>query len=108
MSLDRRTTPAGTPATRADFLACVDLCVHALIDGPQSAALATQTQLHRWLGDGAIRLADGSPIDYPLFDDAILSVQERMAPAAGAQGLSRLLHASRQVAETVYANRRVA
>ncbi|WP_347260321.1 hypothetical protein, partial [Rudaea sp.] len=60
-------------------------------------------QLRRWLGDDAARLADGSPIDYALFDDAILSVQERVAPAAGAQGLGQLLRAARQVAETIYA-----
>ena len=108
MSLDSRTTPTGTPATRSDFAACVDRCVRALIDGPQSVALGAQTQLRRWLGDETITLADGSPIDYPLFDDAILSVQERLAPAAGVQDLSQLLHASRQVAETVYAKRRLA
>ncbi|MBW8777553.1 MAG: hypothetical protein JF596_21955, partial [Stenotrophomonas sp.] len=74
-----------------------------LIDGPQSVALAAQAQLSRWLGDEAITLADGSPIDRALFDDTILSVQERVAPASGALGLARLLRASRQVAETIYA-----
>ncbi len=107
MNTDNRTASNGAPATRSDFAACVDRCVHALIDGPQSAALDEQAQLRHWLGDEAITLADGSPIDYALFDDAILSVQERVAPTAGVQGLSQLLRASRQVAETIYARNRL-
>jgi hypothetical protein len=107
MSTDRWIAPAGTPATRSDFAAFVDRCVRALIDGPQSVALAAQSQLSRWLGDEAITLADGSPIDYALFDDAILSVQERVAPASGTLGLARLLRASRQVAETIYTKHRL-
>jgi len=107
ISTDRWIAPAGTPATRSDFAACVDRCVRALIDGPQSVALVAQTQLSRWLGDEAITLADGSPIDYALFDDAILSVQERVAPASGTLGLARLLRASRQVAETIYTKHRL-
>jgi len=107
MSLDSRIATAGAPATRSDFAACVDRCVRALIDGPQSVALAAQTQLSRWLGDEAIGLADGSPIDYALFDDAILSVQERVASANGTSGLARLLRASREVAETIYAKHRL-
>ena len=107
MGIDSRIAPNGAPATRSDFTACVDRCVRALIDGSQSAALAAQAQLRRWLGDEAVRLADGSPIDHALFDDAILSVQDRVAPAAGAQGLGQLLRASRQVAETIYARNRL-
>ncbi|MBS0581513.1 MAG: hypothetical protein JSS42_00235 [Proteobacteria bacterium] len=95
MNIDSRIASTAAPATRSDFTACVDRCVRALIDGSLSAALAAQTQLRRWLGDDAARLADGSPIDYALFDDAILSVQERVAPAAGAQGLGQLLRAAR-------------
>jgi len=105
--IDSRTMPIGAPATRSDFAACVDRCVRALIDGSQSAAFTAQTQLSRWLSDEAITLADGSPIDYALFDDAILSVQERVAPASGKQGLTGLLRASRQVAETIYAKNRL-
>ncbi|MFT3790227.1 MAG: hypothetical protein QM741_03925 [Rudaea sp.] len=104
--LDGRAAPSGTPATRSDFAACVDRCVRALIDGRQSAALNAQTQLSRWLGDDAVTLADGSPIDHALFDEAILSVQERVAPADGTPGLARLLRASREVAETIYAQHR--
>lgn len=91
---------ADAPATRAEFAASIDRCVHALICAtPVPTAL---TELRRWLRDDAVTLADGTPVDFALFDDAILSIDERIAQT-GARSQTQLLHASRQLAESIYA-----
>ena len=93
---------ADAPATRSDFAACVDRCVRALIAAPRSQIVdGALAQLRRWLCDDAIRLADGTPVDLALFDETILSVDERIAPA-GAGTQAQLLRASRQLAESIY------
>jgi hypothetical protein len=91
---------ADAPATRAEFTASIDRCVHALIcAAPVPTALI---QLRRWLCDDAVTLADGTPVDFTLFDDAILSIDERIAQT-GARSQVQLLHASRRLAESIYA-----
>ena len=82
------TTPAWTdgqladaPATRSDFSACVDRCVRALLATarPTRSADGAFAQLQRWLHDDGLTLADGTPVDFALFDETILSVNERIA-----------------------------
>jgi hypothetical protein len=93
------------PVTRSDFSACVDRCVRALSGTattlPTRGADASFAQLRRWLR-GDLVLADGTPIDLALFDEAILSVNERIAPA-NTNSLAQLLRASRRLAESIYA-----
>jgi hypothetical protein len=127
---------APTTVTRAEFVACVDRCVRVLIrqadaaTAMQADAMHADTmhadtmhadmatvesmssesapaQLRAWLNDGKGTLADGTPVDFALFDATILSVEERLPPRdAAAQ--HRLLHASRLLAESVYAWRQPA
>ena len=100
------------PVRRADFVGCVDGCVHLLVAEPDvgltDARLtrieAGQAQLRAWLHGQSQRLDDGTPIDFALFDAAILSIEERV-PQRGPQAHMRLLHASRLLAESVYAKR---
>ena len=99
----RTPSPTGVPATRADFLDCVDRCVSALIaPSPGSATSGAVAQLRRWLGDGQTRLADGTQLDYGLFDEAILGVDERMAMTHCLMQRA-LVSATRQLAESIYA-----
>ncbi len=96
-------SPADTPATRSDFAACIDCCVRALIvASPTRAPDTALRRLRGWLDDDAAALADGTPIDFALFDDAILSIGERISQT-GAQTQTQLLSASRRLAESIYA-----
>ncbi len=101
-----RPKPVG-PVRRADFVGCIDGCVHLLVAEPDAGLTriqAGQAQLRAWLHGHTQTLDDGTPIDFALFDAAILSIEERV-PQRGAQAHVRLLHASRLLAESVYAKR---
>jgi hypothetical protein len=120
---DAATHAVGVSAavTRAEFVACVDRCVGVLIR-QADACVATKApaagidsipsesapaQLRAWLNDSKRTLADGTPIDFALFDATILSIEERLPPS-DAYAQNRLLHASRLLAESVYAWRQPA
>jgi len=111
MSSVSRPNLAG-PLRRADFVGCVDGCVHLLVAEPDAGLTdarrtrieAGQAQLRAWLHSQTQTLDDGTPIDFALFDAAILSIEERV-PQRGPQAHVRLLHASRLLAESVYAKR---
>ncbi|MGH8122186.1 MAG: hypothetical protein ACREPT_05395 [Rudaea sp.] len=93
------------PLTKADFVGCVDYCVRLLVAESRTATAtfeSAQARLRGWLHGKTQALDDGTPIDFVLFDAAILSIEERL-PQSGAQGQARLLHASRLLAESVYA-----
>ena len=93
------------PITKADVVGCVDSCVLLLV-AESKAAIAmlesAQAQLRGWLHSKTQALDDGTLVDFALFDAAILSIEERL-PQSGAQGQAHLLHASRLLAESVYA-----
>lgn len=110
-AIERQATPArvgadaaDAPATRSDFSACVDRCVRTLIATarPLRPAEGAFAQLQRWLHDDGLTLADGTPVNYALFDETILSVNERIAPTS-TRTLAQLLRASRRLAESIYA-----
>lgn len=92
-----------TPATRSDFAACIDRCVRSLIAAtPAQAFDAALRRLRIWLRDDTATLADGTPIDFALFDETLLRIDERISQT-GANNQAQLLRASRQLAESVYA-----
>ena len=95
---------AAGPTTYAQFVEQVDRCVRALLAGPSIAAEmeSEQAQLRGWLQRKTSVLDDGTPIDFTLFDEAILSIQERV-PCSEARAQERLLRAARRLAESVYA-----
>ncbi len=118
--------PAGT-ITRAGFLNNIDVCVRYLaawLDGlgcvpihhlMEDAATAeiSRAQLWQWLhhsdlpAGGApagprLALDDGTPIDFALFDRAILRIGERL-PDHGLPGQSRVIQAARMLAEFTHA-----
>ena len=112
---------ASAVVTRAEFVACVDRCVRALLR-QADASVATDAsaptiesmpgesapaQLRAWLNDSRRTLVDGTPIDFALFDATILSIEERLPPS-DASAQNRLLRASRLLAESVYAWRQPA
>jgi malate synthase len=89
--------------SRADFTACVDGCVHRLASAAVVAANdPAQARLRAWLHGPASALEDGTPIDFALFDAALLSIGER-TPASDAHAQKRLVHAARVLAERIYA-----
>jgi len=94
---------ADVPATRSDFSACVDRCVRALLATarPIRPADGAFAQLQRWLHDDGLTLADGTPVDFALFDETILSVNERIASTSTGT-LAQLLRAARRLAESIY------
>lgn len=100
-----RTGKASVPGqpSHADFTACVDGCVRQLAMATATAANEpAQTQLRAWLHGPGHALDDGTPIDFALFDAAILSIGERL-PAGDAHTQTRLVHAARVLAERIYA-----
>ena len=93
------------PITKADFVGCVDRCVRLLVAESKVAIAmleSAQAQLRGWLHSKTQALDEGTLVDFALFDAAILSIEERW-PQSGAQGQAHLLHASRLLAESVYA-----
>ena len=108
--------PAGT-ITRAGFLNNIDVCVRYLaawLDGlgcvpihhlMEDAATAeiSRVQLWQWLHcDSALALDDGTPIDFALFDTAILRIGERL-PDHGLPGQDRVAEAARMLTELTHA-----
>ena len=107
--------PTGT-ITRAGFLANIDVCVRYLaawLDGlgcvpihhlMEDAATAeiSRTQLWQWLHVGGQKLADGTAIDFALFDRAVATVSERL-PKHGLPGQHRITQAAWMLAELTHA-----
>jgi malate synthase len=118
--------PAGS-ITRAGFLNNIDVCVRYLaawLDGlgcvpihhlMEDAATAeiSRVQLWQWLHIGqsaqggevraaALRLEDGSPIDFALFDLALSGVAERL-PESGLPGQARFPEAVRMLGALTHA-----
>ena len=107
--------PSGT-ITRAGFLANIDVCVRYLaawLDGlgcvpihhlMEDAATAeiSRVQLWQWLHHGELRLEDGSPIDFTLFDAAIQRIDERL-PKTGLPGQDRIPQAAWMLTELTHA-----
>ena len=101
--------------TRARFLAKIDLCVRCLAarlggfettaDQPPAAdGNAEQARVRLWqlLHGDAVRLDDGTPVDFALFDDAIQRVGERL-PRRGLPGQEYLMRAAWLLAELTHA-----
>ncbi len=85
----------------ADFLACIDGGVRRLMADPTQIEPA-RSRLRTWLRGNTQLLDAAGPIDFALFDRAMVGVAERLAQVdAAAQ--NRLLHAARVLAEAVYA-----
>ena len=110
--------PACTPVRRADFLARIDQCVRYLAarlsagatpeshttQGVEAAELAS-AQLWRWLHADRAILDDGTPITFPVFDNALQRVGERL-PRRGLPGQEQLLRAAWLLAEATHAPER--
>jgi malate synthase len=106
--------PAGT-ITRAGFLNNIDVCVRYLaawLDGQgcvpihhlmEDAATAeiSRVQLWQWLHAADQRLDDGTPIDFALFDAALLRTHERL-PANGLPGQVRVAQAASLLSELTH------
>jgi len=103
---------------RADFLARIDQCVRYLAArlsagvGPQApaasgveAAELASAQLWRWLHADPAILDDGTPITFPVFDNALQRVGERL-PRRGLPGQEHLLRAAWLLAEATHAPER--
>jgi len=114
-------TPPGT-ISRAGFLNNIDVCVRYLaawLDGlgcvpihhlMEDAATAeiSRVQLWQWLhhaeraGSGGLRLDDGTPIDFALFDAAVQRIDERL-PKSGLPGQARIPQAAWMLTELTHA-----
>jgi hypothetical protein len=94
--------PAAVVLVRhADFFACIDEGVRRLMADPTQIEPA-RSRLRAWLGGKTELLDAAGPIDFALFDTAMVGVAERLAPRdAAAQ--NHVLHAARVLAEAVYA-----
>jgi malate synthase len=113
---DLLTAPAGT-ITRAGLLNNIDVCVRYLaawLDGlgcvpihhlMEDAATAeiSRTQLWQWLHAADAQLDDGTPIDFELFDAALLRTHERL-PANGLPGQVRIAQAASLLGAMTHAN----
>jgi len=102
-------TPSTGSITRAGFLANLDVCVrylanwlaglgcvpiHHLMEDAATAEIS-RAQLWQWLhyaGAAPLRLDDGTPIDFALFDPALATVAQRIPPHPRNQDAARLLH----------------
>ena len=107
--------PPGT-ITRNGFLNNIDVCVRYLaawLDGlgcvpihhlMEDAATAeiSRAQLWHWLHHAGLKLDDGTPLDFALFDQAIHSVAERL-PKSGLPGQERVPQAAWMLAELTHA-----
>ncbi|TDR41301.1 malate synthase [Tahibacter aquaticus] len=107
--------PPGT-ITRSGFLNNIDVCVRYLaawLDGlgcvpihhlMEDAATAeiSRAQLWHWLHHEGLKLDDGTPLDFALFDQAIHSVAERL-PKTGLPGQDRVPQAAWMLAELTHA-----
>ncbi len=118
-------TPSTGSITRAGFLNNLDVCVRYLaawLDGlgcvpihhlMEDAATAeiSRAQLWQWLhytdravpGAHTLRLDDGTPIDFALFDSALATVAQRL-PAQGLPGQQRIADAAGMLGAMVHAD----
>ena len=117
ISRDALIAPMVGTISRAGFINNIDICVRYLaawLDGQgcvpihhlmEDAATAeiTRAQLWQWLHVGGLRLDDGTPIDFALFDDAIVGVSARL-PASGLPGHSKVHDATVMLANMTHAN----
>lgn len=103
----------GTSVRHADFLARIDQCVRCLAawlgagapPDPQhevADAERASAQLWRWLHADRAVLDDGTPITFPVFDNALQRVVERL-PRRGLPGQEHLMHAAWLLAEATHA-----
>jgi len=93
VSRDDLIRPSVGTITRAGFDNSVEVCVRYLaawLDGQgcvpihwlmEDAATAeiSRTQLWQWLHNGSLSLDDGTPVDFTLFDRALLALPSRLA-----------------------------
>ncbi|MBL8300468.1 MAG: malate synthase A [Rhodanobacteraceae bacterium] len=107
--------PPGT-ISRAGFLNNIDVCVRYLaawLDGlgcvpihhlMEDAATAeiSRAQLWHWLHHEGLKLDDGTPLDFALFDGAIQTIAERL-PKSGLPGQDRVPQAAWMLAELTHA-----
>ena len=99
------------PVPRADFVARIDQCVRWLAawlgagedrQGEAADAEYASAQLWRWLHAERAVLDDGTPITFPVFDNALQRVVERL-PRRGLPGQEHLMHAAWLLAEATHA-----
>ncbi len=107
--------PPGT-ITRAGFLNNIDVCVRYLaawLDGhgcvpiqhlmeDAGTAEIARVQLWQWLHTSGLKLDDGTPIDFALFDGALQRIGERL-PRRGLPGQGRITQAAWLLAELTHA-----
>ena len=98
--------------TRSGFLDAIDLCVRYLAAwlggstvrrslADASAAELARVQLWQWLHAGDAVLADGTPVNFALFDAAIQRVGERL-PRRGLPGQENVTQAAWLLAELTH------
>lgn len=112
VSRDDLIVPATGGISRAGFLNNIDVCVRYLaawLDGlgcvpihhlMEDAATAeiSRVQLWQWLHVGGLKLEDGTPIDFALFELALSGVAERL-PESGLPGQARIPEAVKMLGE---------
>ena len=104
----------GAQITRAGFVGAIDLCVRHLAawlggcppprERPDidPAAESARVQLWKWLHCEHTLLDDGTPINFALFDTALLRVGERL-PRRGLPGQENVSQAALLLAELTHA-----
>jgi malate synthase len=101
---DRLIEPSKGTITRAGFDNNVEVCVrylaawldgngcvpiHWLMEDAATAEIA-RAQLWQWLHHGDLHLDDGTPVDFSLFDRALLALPSKLADRMKLPGASRL------------------
>ena len=114
---DELIAACGGTITRAGFLNNIDVCVrylaawfdghgcvpiHHLMEDAATAEIA-RAQLWQWLHAGTRALDDGTPVDFALFDAALLRVHARL-PASGLPGQARIAQAASLLGELTHAD----
>ena len=107
----------GGTITRTGFLNNIDVCVrylaawfdgqgcvpiHHLMEDAATAEIA-RAQLWQWLHAGTCALDDGTPVDFAVFDTALLHVHERL-PSSGMPGQVRVAQAASLLGELTHAD----
>lgn len=117
VSPDQLIAPSAGTVTRSGFLNNIDVCVRyvaAWLDGlgcvpihnlMEDAATAeiSRVQLWQWLHVGDQHLADGAPIDFALFDEALANIHQRVDPK-GLPGEAKFDEAIRLLGEWTHAD----
>src|SRR5205809_4337571 len=95
--------PLGT-ISRAGFEANVEVCVrylaawldgqgcvpiHWLMEDAATAEIA-RTQLWQWLHNGSLHLDDGTPVDWALFERALIALPSKLADRLRVSGGARI------------------